>query len=127
VSKKEYIVDGRNCGDLVSTAREFTRALGWSTPWNGHLDAFNDFLNGGFGTPDEGFVLIWEHSDTSRRNLGYPETILWFEERVRSCHPSNASYMREHLETAKRLSGETLFDMLLDIVNKHDDIELTLK
>jgi hypothetical protein len=39
------------------------------------VDAFNDILRGGFGTPDEGFVVVWENSDQSRQVLGYQATL----------------------------------------------------
>lgn len=39
------------------------------------LDAFNDILRGGFGTPEGGFVLRWARSEISRKNLSYPETV----------------------------------------------------
>jgi RNAse (barnase) inhibitor barstar len=78
--KKVYAVDGSRFSTLDECAAEFTRALGLTMPWNGNLDAFNDFLRGGFGTPDEGFILIWQHSDLSRQRLGYGETLRWLEE-----------------------------------------------
>ncbi|HEY7372734.1 MAG TPA: barstar family protein [Polyangia bacterium] len=38
--------------------------------WRGNLDAFNDILRGGFGTPDGGFVLVWQDHATSQHRLG---------------------------------------------------------
>src|SRR5262245_39633780 len=43
--------------------------------WGRNLDAFNDILRGGFGTPEGGFVLQWINSALSRERLGYPETV----------------------------------------------------
>lgn len=40
--------------------------------WTGNLDAFNDILRGGFGTPEGGFVLRWVNSDVSAERLGAP-------------------------------------------------------
>src|ERR1035441_6835120 len=108
ITKKEYVVDGSRFTTLAETASEFTRVLGLAMPWNGNLDAFNDFLHGGFGTPDDGFILIWRHSDFSRQRLGYGETIHWLEERVQHCHPSNVAHFQERIVAAHQLEGETL-------------------
>jgi hypothetical protein len=39
--------------------------------WRGRsLDAFNDILRGGFGSPGGGFVLVWRNHALSRERLG---------------------------------------------------------
>jgi hypothetical protein len=126
-TKKVYVVDGSRFSTLAECSAEFTRVLGLTMPWNGNLDAFNDFLRGGFGTPDEGFVLTWQHSDISRQRLGYGETLHWLEERVHDCHPSNVTRFQERIVAARRQAGETLFDTLVAIVRDHEDIELRLE
>jgi hypothetical protein len=97
-TKKIYTVDGSRFSTLVECAAEFTRVLELTMPWNGNLDAFNDFLRGGFGTSDEGFVLIWQHSDLARQWLGHGETLRWLEERVHHCHPTNVAHFRSGLQ-----------------------------
>lgn len=126
-TKKIYVVDGNRCSTLAETATEFTSVLGLTMPWTGNLDAFNDFLNGGFGTPDEGFVLVWQKSDISRLRLGYGETLRWLEDRVQHCHPSNVASFRDRIESARFGKGVTLFDTLVEIIRDHDDIELRLE
>jgi hypothetical protein len=126
-TKKVYVVEGSRCGTLAEAAAEFTRVLRLTMPWDGNLDAFNDFLRGGFGTPDDGFVLIWRQSDISRERLGYAETLHWLEERVHRCHPSNVASFQERITLARRREGETLFDTLIEIIRDHEDIELRLE
>jgi hypothetical protein len=127
MSKKVYVLDGSRFATLTEAAAEFKRVLGLAAPWNGNLDAFNDFLHGGFGTPEEGFVLTWRHSELSRQRLGYVETLKWLEDRVQHCHPSNVASFRERIASARRGEGETLFDMLVEIIRDHEDIELRLE
>src|SRR5258708_33663722 len=67
--KKEYVVEGARFDTFDDAAAEFTRVLGLTMPWHGNLDAFNDFLRGGFGTPDERLVLVWRGSAISRERL----------------------------------------------------------
>jgi len=50
------VIDGACFSDFDGFTREFTRLLGDHT-WRGNLDALNDILRGGFGTPDNGWVL----------------------------------------------------------------------
>src|ERR1700679_2893122 len=128
-SKSVCVVDGSQFSTLVEAAAEFTRALGLTTPWNGNLDAFNDFLRGGFGTPHQGqgFVLVWLHSEVSRQRLGYGETLRWLEENVQYCHPSNIAEIQSRIVGARRYEGETLFDTLVSIIRDHEDVELRLE
>jgi hypothetical protein len=126
-SRKTFVIDGISFATLAEAAVEFTRALGFTMPWHGNLDTFNDFLRGGFGTPDDGFVLIWRNSEISRERLGYDETLRWLEERVHGCYPSNVAHFQNRILAARRKEGETLFDTLVKIIRDHDDIELRLE
>ncbi len=125
--KTEYVIDGAAFSTLSEAATEFTAALGLLSPWHGNLDAFNDILHGGFGTPDEGSTLIWRHSAISRQRLGYGETIKWLEERIQHCHPDNIPHFQHRLEEARRGEGMTLFDTLVEIIRDHADIQLRLE
>ena len=74
-----------------------TKNLDWKIGRN--LDAFNDVLRGGFGAfeYEEPIAIVWEHSDKSKSDLGYPETIKWLERKLRQCHPSYISSVKEEL------------------------------
>jgi hypothetical protein len=47
------VIDGSAFSGFDGFAREFSRLLDNYT-WRGNLDAFNDLLRGGFGTPENG-------------------------------------------------------------------------
>lgn len=64
----------RQFDNFAGFAREFSRHLDGYV-WHGNLDALNDILRGGFGTPEQGFVLRWLRSDLSREGLGWNATI----------------------------------------------------
>ena len=127
MARKHYLIDGARFRTLAEAAAEFTRALGLTTPWHGNLDAFSDFLHGGFGTPEEGFVLVWDNSSLSQERLGYEETALWREKQLRTCHPSNRATVQRELVAARSHEGKTLFDIMVEIIRDHEDIELRLK
>jgi hypothetical protein len=45
----------------------------------------------------------------------------WLEERVRSCHPLNVPEMQRRLEAARRGEGETMFDLLVEIIRDNSE------
>ena len=68
--KPEIIIDANQFSDLAGFAKHFSEvALMGQHRWNGNLDAFNDILRGGFGTPEGGFTLVWRNHQKSRRDL----------------------------------------------------------
>lgn len=87
--------------------------------WGQNLDAFNDVLRGGFGTPDEGFILRWENSATSKELLGYPETVRQLELRLERCHPDGRTFVQRNLSDARGGVGPTVFDWLIEIISVH--------
>lgn len=90
------MIDGERFSDFDGFCREFSSFLD-AYVWQGSLDAFNDILRGGFGTPEGGFVLRWEHSEESRIALGYETTALRLESLLRTCHPTNREQIASRL------------------------------
>ena len=52
----EFTLDGASFDDLAGFFRSVGETLG-GKGWGKNVDAFNDILRGGFGTPAGGFVL----------------------------------------------------------------------
>jgi len=135
MSKPIYEIDGERFQSLEAFYDEISRQLIPDLFWGRNLDAFNDILRGGFGTPEGGFVLRWLNSETSRRNLGFPETISYIERKLTRCHPSNVPSVQVDLLAARRAEGQTLFEILLGIIATHgpdgeeheDGVELELR
>lgn len=86
--------------------------------WGRNLDAFNDVLRGGFGSPEGGFVLRWKDSEISRQRL-LQHTPKWLEAMLSSCHPTNRPSVRSRLDAALDGRGENLFDTLVEIIRTH--------
>ena len=112
------VVDGTRFSDLDGFAREFSRLLNGYT-WRGNLDALNDVLRGGYGTPDGGWILRWAASETSRAALGHAETARRLERLMPSVDPSNRAAFEARLDAARRGEGPTLFDEIVAIVREH--------
>jgi len=117
--KHTYVIDGARFSTLESFFDEISRVMVPNHEWGRNLDAFNDILRGGFGTPEEGFDLRWVNSATSREKLGYPETVRQLRMRLERCHPSNQKDVANELKQAELGAGPTVFDWLVDIVWEH--------
>ena len=132
MEKQTFIIDGAQFSSLQEFAHYFSNLVLKDYEWSGNLDAFNDILRGGFGTPEGGFILRWENSALSRQRLGHAETIKWIEEHLSTCHPSNVPHLNKRLAEPKEGQGETIFDTIVEIIQAHgiggdeaeDDVEL---
>ncbi|HWD01664.1 MAG TPA: barstar family protein [Amycolatopsis sp.] len=112
------VIDGADFSDFAGFTREFSRFLDNYT-WHGNLDAFNDVLRGGFGTPGSGWILRWLDSNASRVALGYDAAIERLNQLLLTCHPSNRSTIGARIAAAQRREGPTLFDEIVGIIHAH--------
>ena len=118
-SMRTYRINGRQFSTLEEFFEEISRVLIPGSYWGRNLDAFNDILRGGFGTPDKGFILFWENSDLSRSRLGYAETVRQLELRLERCHPTNRNSVKKQLRNAHNNKGPVVFDWLVEIFRIH--------
>jgi RNAse (barnase) inhibitor barstar len=109
-SKPIYEIDGLDFSTLEEFYDHISRVLIPDADWGRNLDAFNDILRGGFGTPEGGFVLRWKNSRASRDRLGYDETARQLERRLTRCHPTNRLLVSQELALARQHVGSTVFD-----------------
>jgi hypothetical protein len=63
------VIDGAAFCGFEGFTREFSRLL-HDYGWHGNLDAFNDILRGGFGTPDGQWTLRWLNSISTEQAAG---------------------------------------------------------
>jgi RNAse (barnase) inhibitor barstar len=119
MAKAVYEIDGRDFSTLEEFYVVISRVLIPGAEWGHNLDAFNDILRGGFGTPEGGYVLRWKNSALSRVRLGYPETARQLERSLTHCHPTNRQSVSEELAQAQRGIGPTAFDWLVRIIQIH--------
>ncbi|MER5966931.1 barstar family protein [Streptomyces sp. NPDC002057] len=111
-----YVLDGSR----IETLEDFWRAIGEAVNgpggyFGGNLDAFNDCLHGGFGTPDDGdFTVEWHDHTHSRRALGHLETARQLEIRRGRCHPTHRPSVAHELAAARAGEGPTVFDWLVE-------------
>ena len=115
---KTYEIDGERFSTLEEFYDEIDRVMGLAD-WGHNLDAFDDVLQGGFGTPDEGFTIRWKNHQLSREKLGYLETARQLKLRLEHCHPTNRALVSNDLGMSKAHQGPTVFDWLVEIIRDH--------
>lgn len=133
--KTVFEIDGQDFSTLEEFYDVVSRKLIPGAKWDRNLDAFSDILRGGFGTPDDGFILRWKNAEVSRQRLAHAEAVRQLERRLIRCHPDNRDFVSRDLERAQRGAGPTVFDWLVNIINIHcaggeeqeDGIELVLE
>jgi len=135
MGKTVVTVDGANFSTLEGFFNEFERQALKGKVWGHNLDAFNDVLRGGMGTPQGGFVWFWRHHALSRHRLGYAETTRQLRRMLATGDPHNEMDTRRDIAAADAHRGSTVYDWLLDIIRAHgsggaeaeDGIELLLR
>ena len=130
-----YEIDGARFATLDEFYNEVSTVIIPGTNWGRNLDAFDDILRGGFGTPDGGFTIRWRNHAISRECLGYAETMRHLEAKLRHCHSENRSSVAHELAEARAGRGSTVYDWLVSIIRNHgpggresnDGVELVLE
>jgi RNAse (barnase) inhibitor barstar len=123
---KLYTIEGLAFSTLEEFYDHFTERVIPGTAWGRNLDAFDDILDGGFGTPAKGFHFCWYHATLSRERLGYAETARQLTLKLRDCHSTAIDEVAHELRAALHGRGPTVFDWLVDIIRSHGDIRLEL-
>jgi RNAse (barnase) inhibitor barstar len=118
-------------GERIHSLDDFWTVIGEAINGPGgyfgrNLDAFADCLGGGFGTPEQGYVIRWLDAGCSRHALGYPETVRQLEKRLASSHPANRERVADELRAARQLRGPTVFDWLIEIIRSRPAVRLEL-
>lgn len=129
-----YEIDGARFSDFDGFCDEISRQVIPNAVWGRNLNAFNDILRGGFGTPDEGFHLIWRNVDLSADRLGRAETLRSLRAQLAASPADHRALVLEDIEDVLRGTGDTVFDWLVMILQEHgpggseaeDNVTLTL-
>lgn len=94
--KRIYEINGKDFRTLEEFYDVISRTLIPGTEWGKNLDAFNDILRGGFGTPDGGFIIRWINSNESKKRLGHSDYD-WLLEIIRK-HGTGGSEAEDGIE-----------------------------
>ncbi|KAA0128299.1 ribonuclease inhibitor [Chryseobacterium sp. SN22] len=115
------VINGRHFSDLEGFYEEISRLLMKDEDWKvGTLDGFDDILYGFQGQ------ITWKDSQKSREELGFDLTKEFYENKIRQGKPFNVMLIRHKLDELVAGKGQTLFEILVEIIQSHQKITLIL-
>ncbi|WP_288438153.1 ribonuclease inhibitor [uncultured Chryseobacterium sp.] len=127
---KVIVIHGGHFSSLGGFYEESSSVLMKNTDWKvGTLDGFNDILYGGFGIIEgkEEFEIIWKESQKSKEDLGFKATREFYENKIRQGKPFNIELIQQKLDELTDGKGQTLFEILVEIIESHPNITLRLE
>ncbi|SFN02216.1 hypothetical protein SAMN05421594_0424 [Chryseobacterium oleae] len=126
---KKIIIDGSRFSDLAGFYDEASLVFMKDTDWKvGTLDGFDDILYGGFGVfeNEDQAEITWKESQKSREDLGLEATRIFYENKIRQGKPFNVELIQQKLDELFSGNGQTLFEILIEIIESHKNITLIL-
>ncbi|RYE23732.1 MAG: ribonuclease inhibitor [Sphingobacteriaceae bacterium] len=126
--QKRLVIEGDRILDIPSFYAEINRVLMLDEDWQiGHsLDALNDLLYGGFGEikQNESVQLVWQQMDTSKAFLGEAATKELCLAKLANPGVYNARLIGEKLAALEQGNGPTFFEIVINMIAEHPNIEL---
>ncbi|AZA49639.1 ribonuclease inhibitor [Chryseobacterium carnipullorum] len=126
---KLITINGSHFSDLSGFYDEVSLVLMKNTDWKvGTLDGFDDILYGGFGVFDSGdeIQITWKDSQKSKEDLGLEDTRHFYENKIRQGKPFNVELIQQKMNELISGNGQTLFEILIEIIESHKNITLIL-
>lgn len=123
------VINGDHFSNLPEFYEEASRVFMKNVDWKvGTLDGFNDILYGGFGVFEnkDQIELTWKKSEKSKGDLGLEATREFYERKIKQGHPFNVELIQKNLDELISGEGQTLFDILIEIIESHKNINLIL-
>ncbi|MEI7487496.1 MAG: ribonuclease inhibitor [Chryseobacterium sp.] len=127
--KKMTVINGSHFSNLEGFYEEVSKVLTKDTNWKVEtLDGFNDILYGGFGIFEnyDEVEIIWKDSQKSKEDLGFKTTKEFYENKIKQGKPFNVGLIQDKLNELIDGKGQTLFDILIEIIEEHKNITLIL-
>ncbi len=124
------VIHGGHFSSLGGFYEEASNVLMKDTDWKvGTLDGFDDILYGGFGVIEgkEKIEIIWKEAEKSKEDLGFKATREFYENKIRQGKPFNTELIQQKLNELTEGKGQTLFEILVGIIESHTNITLTLE
>ncbi len=123
------VIHGGHFSSLDGFYEEVSKVLMKDTDWKvGTLDGFDDILYGGFGAFEnkDKIEIIWKESQKSKDELGLKATQEFYENKIKQGKPFNIELIQQKLDDLNAGKGQTLFEILVEIIKSHTNITLTL-
>ncbi|WP_407353525.1 barstar family protein [Luteimonas sp. R10] len=126
--KKILELDGTRIHDIPSFYDEVDRVFMADAGWTlgRSLDALNDMFHGGYGALQGSgpVTLVWTAFEKNRRDLGIEATRAFLQAKLAQPGRYDAARIQRDLDALEAGTGQTFFDIVLEIIAAHPDIGL---
>ncbi|WP_313267934.1 ribonuclease inhibitor [Epilithonimonas vandammei] len=120
-NKKITVINGGHFSDLEGFYEEISELFMNDEDWKvGTLDGFDDIL---YGVNSD---ITWKDSQKSKEDLGFELTKEFYENKIRQGKPFNVKLIQQKLDDLMDGKGQTLFEILVEIIESHRNITLIL-
>jgi len=118
-NKKTAVINGSRFSDLTGFYEEVSQVLMKNADWKvGTLDGFDDIR---YGVETD---IMWKHSQKSKEDLGFDATKEFYENKINHGKPFNGKLIQQKLDELVAGKGQTLFEILIEIIESHQNINL---
>lgn len=118
---KMTVINGSHFSNLEGFYEEVSQLFMKDEDWKvGTLDGFNDIL---YGVKTD---ITWKDSQKSKEDLGFTATKEFYENKIRIGKPFNVKLIQQKLDELIDGNGQTLFEILIEIIESHKNITLIL-
>ena len=115
------VINGSHFSTLEGFYQEVSQLFMKDEDWKvGTLDGFDDIL---YGVHSD---IIWKDSQKSREDLGFDLTKEFYENKIKIGKPFNIKLIQQKLDDLISGNGQTLFEILIEIIESHQNIQLIL-
>jgi len=119
--KKMTVINGSHFSNLEGFYEEVSQLFMKDENWKvGTLDGFNDIL---YGIETD---ITWMNSQKSKEDLGFALTQEFYENKIKQGKPFNVKLIQQKLDELIDGNGQTLFEILIEIIESHKNITLIL-
>ena len=127
---KTLTISGRNINDISTFYAEINRVFMAKEDWQlgESLDALNDLLYGGYGAIEgrEKVRIVWQDVAASRAALGVETTRTFLARKLQRPAGFDVDAIGRQLDALDRGTGQTYFEIVVEIISDHRNIELVM-
>ncbi|PJG47085.1 ribonuclease inhibitor [Sphingobium sp. LB126] len=127
-ARKTFTIEGGAIHDIRSFYGEINRIFMADEDWKlgESLDGLNDLFYGGFGaiSGDEPVTLVWREIEKSATDLGLEAARGWHRQKLEHPKTFDATQIQRSLDALETGEGKTYFEIVLDIIADHPNIDL---
>ena len=127
---KTLTIFGRNISDIPTFYAEINRVFMAKEDWQlgESLDALNDLLYGGYGAIEgrERVRIVWQGVAASRAALGVETTRAFLARKLQRPAGFDVAAIGRQLDALNRGTGQTYFEIVVEIISDHRNIELVM-